>query len=298
MSDTVFFVSYSAHKKRNRNADSIPFSGMGMEFLPLGVLPDQSGVLLHEAGFAAKHHRLSSPNVPSPFWRLFYTTRPGHKLVFSDTEYELTADHVVLIPDQQLFQTQANSLGPSCWMHFQVGRRLDPQQKIPIRLRLHPLEIKILNQLRRHFTGLGRGNREAVLHTSLALLHLLLIRPEINWMPNRPPDFLHLALRRIETEYAKGLSMPDLARTSGLSVRGFAQAFKKLQGMTPGRFLSQVRLRESAFLLVNTQLSIEKIAERVGFPNRHYFSRIFKRDTGDSPAHFRAQHGGDLPRGA
>jgi AraC-like DNA-binding protein len=268
-----------------------------MEFLPVGVLPDQSGVLLHEAGFAVNHHGPSSPNVPSPFWRLCYNTLPGHKLVFSDAEYELTADHVVLIPDQQLFQIQANGPVPGYWMHFQVGRSLDPQQKIPIRLPLHSLEIKILNQLRDHFTGLGQGHREAVLHTSLALLHLLLIRPEINWLPNRPPDFVHRALRRIEAEYAKGLSVPDLARTSGLSVRGFAQTFKKLQGVTPGRFLSQVRLRESAFLLVNTQLSIEKIAERVGFPNRHYFSRIFKRDMGESPARFRAQHGGGLSRG-
>jgi hypothetical protein len=48
-------MSYSALKKRNRGCYTQPFSGVGMEFFPLGVLPDQSGVVLHEAGFLAKN---------------------------------------------------------------------------------------------------------------------------------------------------------------------------------------------------------------------------------------------------
>ena len=44
--------------------------------------------------------------------------------------------------------------------------------------------------------------------------------------------------------------------------------------------------------------SLEQIAERAGFPNRHYFSRVFIHVTDESPAHFRAKHGGDFPVGA
>ena len=183
-------------------------------------------------------------------------------------------------------------------MHFQVARHPHPTQKFPIRLRPNTVELHLLRQLCGHFTGVGQGNREAVLHTSLALLHLLLIRPEINWLPDRPPDSIHRALCYLETEYPKGLSVGDLARTAGLSVRGFAKIFKQTEGVTPGHFLSRVRVRESALLLANTPLSVEQIAERTGFPNRHYFSRVFKRVTGDSPAHFRDQHGGDSPPGA
>jgi YesN/AraC family two-component response regulator len=43
---------------------------------------------------------------------------------------------------------------------------------------------------------------------------------------------------------------------------------------------------------------VEQIAERTGFPNRHYFSRVFKHVTSESPALFRAKHGGDFPSGA
>ena len=291
-------MSYSALRQRNRGCYTNPFSGVVMEFLPIGVLPDQSGVVLHETGFLANNDWWNFPNTLSPFWRLYFNSRPGHRVVFHDAEYELTAEHIVLIPDHQLFHSQGTGPVPHCWMTFQVARRPHPRQRIPILLRPNNVELSFLHQLSRQFTGIGAGDREAVLHTSLALLHELLVRPEINWLPNQPPDSVHRAVRRIESEYARGLSVPDLARTAGLSERGFAKIFKQHQGVTPGRFLSQVRVRESAFLLVNTPLSVEQIAERAGFPNRHYFSRVFKRVTGDTPAHFRAQHGWDSPRQA
>jgi len=266
-----------------------------MEFFPLGVLPDQSGVVLHEAGFLAKNGWWNFPNVLSPFWRLYFDSQPGYKVLFQGAEYELDSRHIMLIPNHQLFHAQGDGPVPHCWITFQVARRLHPTQKIPILLRPGPVERQLLQRLCRYFTGIGAGNREGVLHTSLALLHVLLVHPEIRWQPNRPPDSMHRALQRIETQYGKALSVPDLARTAGLSVRGFAKTFKQLQGVTPGRFLSQVRVRESANLLANSPSSIEQIAEQAGFPNRHYFSRVFKQVTGESPAHFRRKHGGDPP---
>ena len=84
--------------------------------------------------------------------------------------------------------------------------------------------------------------------------------------------------------------MEELARMAGLSVRGFAKAFHRHQGVTPGHYLTQMRVRQAAEMLVHTHESLELIAEKTGFPNRHYLSRVFKRLTGDTPAHFRNLH--------
>jgi len=40
----------------------------------------------------------------------------------------------------------------------------------------------------------------------------------------------------------------------------------------------------------NTAPSLDEIADKTGFPNRAYLSRVFKRVTGESPAHFRHDH--------
>jgi len=44
-------------------------------------------------------------------------------------------------------------------------------------------------------------------------------------------------------------------------------------------------------LLLQTDKTIEGIADASGFPNHAYFSRIFKKVTSESPARFRQKHG-------
>jgi YesN/AraC family two-component response regulator len=51
-----------------------------------------------------------------------------------------------------------------------------------------------------------------------------------------------------------------------------------------------MRVREAARLLLQTNQTIDAIAEQTGFPNRAYFSRIFKKVTDEAPAGFRRKH--------
>jgi transcriptional regulator GlxA family with amidase domain len=84
--------------------------------------------------------------------------------------------------------------------------------------------------------------------------------------------------------------IPRLARMANLCTEALARSFKKYQGDTIGRFIAKVRVREAAHLLTHTDATIDDIAERTGFPNRAYLSRVFKRTTGESPAQFRRRH--------
>lgn len=246
-----------------------------MEFFPLGLPPDQSGLLLHEAGYLSRNDWWNFPNTLSPFWRLYYNSRPGHKIIFSGAEYELGPAHLVLIPDRQLFHSVGQDPVPHTWIIFQVARRLDPRQAIPIQLRPNPTERVLLRELARQFTGIGTGDRDRILHVSMALLHLVLSRREIHWQSGLPTEALRRTIRHMETQPTAPLKMEELARMAGLSVRGFAKAFHRHQGVTPGHYLTQMRVRQAAEMLVHTHESLELIAEKTGFPNRHYLSRVF-----------------------
>jgi transcriptional regulator GlxA family with amidase domain len=149
----------------------------------------------------------------------------------------------------------------------------------------------LLLQFSRSFAGIGTGDRESILHTALALLHLLVIRPEIHWQTQQVSEGLLRALRAIETDFAQPLHLADLARIAGLAASTFARMFTQWRGVPPHHFLSQVRVREAAHLLSNTNRTLEEIADLTGFPDRYYLSRVFKRVIGDSPARFRRRHG-------
>ncbi len=293
MSVTVFFMSLSDLRRRNRGAYSSPFSGVGVEFLPLGILPDHSGLVLHESGYLPRNDWWNFPNVLSPFWRLAYNFNRGHRMIFPGRTIELTPEHLALVPDHQMFHCQGAVPVRSFWMAFSVAWRLEPRQPIPILLRPTKAEKALLRELTGLFPENPRdADRPRIFHLSLALLHLVLRRPEIHWQRETSPVIAG-SIRHIEGHYASALSVSHLAERANLCPDAFARAFKRHQGTTPARFIAQVRIREAANLLTGTDATLDAIAERCGFPNRAYFSRVFKKITGDSPAHFRRRHNPD-----
>ena len=320
-------MSDSALRLRNRGAYTSPFSGVGVEFFPLGVLPDHSGLVLHEAGYLPRNDWWNFPNVLSPFWRLYYNFRPGHKVVFPDGELALTPDRIVIIPDHQLFHCRGETPVPNLWLAFSLARRLAPDQAIPIVLAPTRTELGLLRDFARLFSGdrekgtgtfcakhraptggwSGRSgkrclspfpvsggaeepNHDRVFHAGMALLHAAIGRPEIRWRRSTPAAVTQ-TIHYIEAHYATPLLVPRLAHMAGICTEALARSFKKYQGETVGRFIVKVRVREAAHLLTNSDLSIDHISQKTGFPNRAYLSRVFKKITGESPAEFRRRHG-------
>jgi AraC family transcriptional regulator, arabinose operon regulatory protein len=284
-------VSDSALRLRNRGAYASPFSGVGVEFFPLGVPPDHSGFVLHEAGYLPRNDWWDFPNVLSPFWRLYYNFQRGHKVIFADREVELTPEHLVVIPDRQLFHCRGLTPVSNLWLAFSVTRRLAPRQPIPIVMSPTRTERSLIQDFTRLFSGeAAEQNRRRIFHDSMALLHLVLNRPEIHWQPMAPAAVLE-TVRHIEEHYAAPLVVPRLARMVNVTAGTLARSFKKYQGETIGQYIVKVRVREAAHRLANTDAKIEQIAETTGFPNRAYLSRVFKKITGESPARFRRRHG-------
>lgn len=283
-------MSFSVPRRVNRGAYASPFSGVGCEFLPLGVLPDHSGIALHEAGYVARLQRWRFPNVLSPFWRLYYDFAPGHKVILGRREVPLGPGRIMLIPDHCLFHCQGENSVPCLWLHFSCSQRPTPAQPVPILLRPTQTERSLMADLVAQFQARRRGeNGRRIFSLGVALLEVVLSRPEIRWQDN-VSETLGAAIRHVEQHYSEPLYTPKLAALAHLSPGAFTRLFRRQRGMTPARFVVQVRVREAAHLLLGTGLALDEIASRTGFPNAFYFSRVFKRITGETPSRFRQLH--------
>ena len=141
-------MSVSTLRKRNRGAYGSPFSGVGLEFYPLGVAPDHSGVVLHEVGFLPRNDWWVFPNVFSPFWRLYYNSRAGHKVIFPDREVPLTPKHIMIIPEQCLFHCEGRAAVPNLWLAFSVARRLETGTRVPLLLKPGPTSCSCCRAMR------------------------------------------------------------------------------------------------------------------------------------------------------
>jgi AraC-like DNA-binding protein len=54
-------------------------------------------------------------------------------------------------------------------------------------------------------------------------------------------------------------------------------------------YLTQVRLEEAKKLLRNPRYQIDEVAEKLGYNDASYFSKVFRRNVGMSPTQFRQQ---------
>jgi AraC-like DNA-binding protein len=290
MDDTGSFMDDPALCVKNKGAYSSPFSGVGHEYYGLGILPDHSGIVLHETGCLACNDGWNFPRVMSPFWRLYHNQSPGHQVLFAKRKIELTPDRLVLIPDHQFFHCQSSAPALTLWLHFNVARRLAPSQSIPVVLTPSRTEIDLIHSITQFFENDGKNRtHERIFHASLALLHVVLNRGEIQWQPPAP-EAVTRTVRHIEEHYASSLSVGQLSKLIHLCPEALERSFKKHRGETLWRFLMKVRVREAAYLLLHSDATLEDIAQKTGFHDRGHLSRVFKKITGDSPALFRRMH--------
>ena len=82
----------------------------------------------------------------------------------------------------------------------------------------------------------------------------------------------------------------ELASEVGVSRVQLGRKMKERYGMSPISFIRSYRLKQSAYLLVNNQVSISDVAYRMGFSSHPYFSNVFREYFGMSPKEFIAYY--------
>jgi len=103
-------------------------------------------------------------------------------------------------------------------------------------------------------------------------------------------DSLRKALDFMENHYTEPLTLPDVAKKSGLSASRLAHIFKAQVGMTFTAYLSLIRVNWAKYYLANSRLRAGETAFQVGFNNLSHFNHIFRRITGLAPTRYRQQH--------
>lgn len=98
-------------------------------------------------------------------------------------------------------------------------------------------------------------------------------------------DCVDEALAMIHTEYANNLTATDLAERLNMDRSYFSTRFKNRIGVSPGKYLMDLRMRVAANLLAGGA-SVGVTAVSVGYADIYIFSKMFKRFYGMSPTQY------------
>lgn len=136
-------------------------------------------------------------------------------------------------------------------------------------------EIKVRNELSTLFCILNRF-RENINSAD---------RPGTqNYLPEKRVQIL---LDFIHSHYQDKITLEDLANAASISKTEVFRCFKSIMGLTPVSYINSYRLQSAAHILIETEKSIQEIAENCGFDDNSYFSKMFKRKYHVTPRNYR-----------
>jgi len=97
------------------------------------------------------------------------------------------------------------------------------------------------------------------------------------------------AVSLIKQNYSRVYGVEELAENLNVSKSHLVREFYKYTGITPGKYLSNVRIEAVKQMLVETNMSLNAIAIRTGFSGDNYLCKAFKKATGETPMAYKTK---------
>lgn len=105
--------------------------------------------------------------------------------------------------------------------------------------------------------------------------------------PREVTSLVERSLGYIHEHYSRDFDIDELASQVAVSPSYLFRLFKKKMHVTPMHYRNMVRVDKAKLLLADQQLTVDDVAERVGFDDPKYFARVFRELTGMTPSGYR-----------
>ena len=125
---------------------------------------------------------------------------------------------------------------------------------------------------------------------SLALLCEAILRAE------RTPahrNRLSRSISYINSYFADVISIGELAEMESLSVSRYNTLFRAETSVSPVRYITELRMKHACSLLLSTDLDVGSVGRSVGYEDKHFFSKMFKKYVGVSAVEYRRKSRGE-----
>jgi AraC-like DNA-binding protein len=258
---------------------------------------------IHIRLFAAGHIRLkrwwTETDRIRSMWRLCRTDEEGAALRFGTKTYWFPPGRFSLVPPGLRFETHLERSVNKFYVLFEVigwtarsVRDLFPE---PITLPANDFRDQLADELQKEVAiserlGPALASRvKSLVHLTMASLEDVLPDEKIGQLYrliDYQSDILEV-VRFIESHIDESLDNALLAEIAHSSESCFIRRFREAMGQTPARYVQDRRVARAAELLVCTNQSIDEVAQRCGFANRYYFSRVFSEHIGLPPVRYR-----------
>ncbi|MBD2864834.1 helix-turn-helix domain-containing protein [Paenibacillus oceani] len=108
----------------------------------------------------------------------------------------------------------------------------------------------------------------------------------------QPPqdELMNRAAKLLEQHCSQPYGVKELAHELGLSSVQLIRRFRCAYRLTPGDYLTSLRMERACRMLRETRMTVDQIAAVCGYATGHYLSRLFAARIGVAPSEYRKRH--------
>lgn len=258
------------------------------------------GLYLTDIGYYPKaiHHDRERKTGAQQYIFLYCTEGKGY-VDISTNQFELLPNTYIIIPKNVAHHYRTSESDPWSiyWIHFtgdnadllyeRYAKDIAPQiQSIAYDEQRTEQFNLMLSLLENNYS-----TRNIEL-TNIKLLQFLssFIYHEEMYPSHYSVDQIGTSINFMKENLTKTYTIQELAIHSKYSVSHYSDLFKKKTGCSPMQYFNQLKVQKSCQYLYFTDMNIKEICVKIGFDDPYYFSRLFKKLMGTSPAKYRSTY--------
>jgi AraC-like DNA-binding protein len=281
----------------------LPASGERV-LLPQAAVAEMSGNSLtgscHPLAFGyypqAAGHQMWRPQPQD--YLVIYCIEGAATLDWNERPLTIGRGDLLLLPPTLAHRYRADPLQPWSlyWMHLDgsdlaaLFALLDPAGEARLHIGMH---AQLITDFRALLSLAGGGYGSAtLLHAASLCRSILTFAALLRARPQPQPGQLDVegVHQLMQQHIDQRLTLAQLAAAAGeASPWQFIRHYRAATGQTPMQAFLHRKIARACYLLEVSDLPVTEVARQFGFDDPYYFSRLFRKITGVSPAHYRQQ---------
>ncbi|MDV0431065.1 AraC family transcriptional regulator [Lactiplantibacillus sp. DA1] len=261
--------------------------------------PITSNLYLTNLGFFpnAEYHYVSREHGAEE-WIIIFCTGGSGSATINHARYQLHQYSLIILPPgvKQVYQASENDPWDIYWLHFTGKLATDyPNIFTDKPFFIDHIQSNEVDTIMRYFwlmikTYIPGFTYNRSLYTS-QLLGLMLVELSLNTgkISNgvQGSPYVDTAISYIYDKIDEPIRLDTIAQHLEISSSYLSRIFKSITGKSVNQYITQLKMERATYYLSYTNITVQQIADRLGYTDSYYFSRVFKKEYAVSPKHYR-----------